>query len=141
MGEGWYNHEVMWTLMRDPKINWVSKLSFSVLVGWRWLTDVKGKKFKGKERGGRREGFGKGKKFIQWEGLVCYYWGLSEVCKWERIKRMSSFHKLNWWRQLSNVGLTWMYLFGKITIYLPMVWPKFKLPTYGLKFDTLLVWS
>ena len=30
------------------------------------------------------------------------------------------------------------WLFGKITIYPPVVWSKFKLPTCSFKFDNLL---
>jgi len=30
---------------------------------------------------------------------------------------------------------------GQTTIYPPMVWPKFKLLTCGLKFDTLPSWG
>ena len=29
----------------------------------------------------------------------------------------------------------------QITTYLPIVWPKFKLPIYDLKFDTLDIWN
>ena len=30
---------------------------------------------------------------------------------------------------------------GQITTYPPMIWPKFKLPTHSLKFDTLPIWG
>ena len=30
---------------------------------------------------------------------------------------------------------------GQITIYPPVVWPKFKLFIYDLKFDTLTTWG
>ena len=81
---------------------------------------------------------------LKYQKIIDLIWSKMEKWSPTLVWREDTNSPIVWWGHPIGLSLqTPIYKldFGQITTYPPVVWLKFKLPTCGLKFDTLSTWS